>query len=306
VLSPNVSERKSRAQRLKAKSKYLDVELVGINIVLIDGKHIEISAEEYHSLLRKNRNLSLIKNILENLLNNKNFKYKGKMFNLVTGTWNPVTGCRYECSYCWARELATTKLKNSHRYIHGFKPMLNEGEFRSKFKKGDFIFVSDMGDLFGDFIPSEWIRKVLDHVRRFPEASFLFLTKNPFRYNEFLFEMPENAILGATIETNNDQILQVHKVSGAPPPTRRYIAMRDLEWDKKFVAIEPILDFDLETFSFWIEDIFPFLVYVGYDNYGNNLAEPIISKTLSLIEKISENMLVIKKTIRPAWFESGM
>lgn len=226
------------------------------------------------------------------------------MFNLVTRTWNPVTGCLYRCNYCWARELATTKLRNSHRYIQGFKPMLNEGEFRSKFKKGDFIFVSDMGDLFGDFMPSEWIRKVLDHVRRFSEASFLFLTKNPFRYNEFLFEMPKNAILGATIETNNDQILQTHKISGAPPPSRRYIAMKDLEWDKKFISIEPILDFDLESFSFWIEDIFPFLVYVGYDNYRNNLAEPMLSKTLSLIEKISENMLVIKKTIRPAWFES--
>jgi len=278
---------------------------VGRDIVLMDGKHIEISVEEYHSLLRKNRNLSIIKDILEDILNNKNFKCKGKMFNLVTGTWNPVTGCRYKCKYCWARALATTKLKNSHRYIHGFEPTLNEGEFHSKFKKGDFIFVSDMGDLFGDFMPSEWIRKVLDYVRRFPDASFLFLTKNPFRYNEFLFEMPDNAILGATIETNNDQILQTHNMSGAPPPSRRYIAMRDLEWDKKFVSIEPILDFDLETFSAWIEDVFPFLVYVGYDNYSNRLAEPIMSKTLSMIESISENTLVIKKTIRPAWFESG-
>ena len=278
---------------------------MGRDIVLMDGKHIEISVEEYHSLLQKNRNLSIIKDILEDILNNKNFKCKGKMFNLVTGTWNPVTGCRYKCKYCWARELATTKLKNSHRYIHGFEPMLNEGEFRSKFKKGDFIFVSDMGDLFGDFMPSDWIRKVLDHVRRFPDASFLFLTKNPFRYNEFLFEMPENAILGATIETNNDQILQTHNLSGAPLPSRRYIAMRDLEWDKKFVSIEPILDFDLETFSAWIEDVFPFLVYVGYDNYSNRLAEPIMSKTLSMIESISENTLVIKKTIRPAWFETG-
>jgi hypothetical protein len=278
---------------------------VGIDIVLMDGKNIEVSKEEYQSLLKRNRNLSLIKNILENILNNKSFNSKGKMFNLVTGTWNPVTGCQHECKYCWARALATTKLKNSYRYSNGFKPMLNEGEFRSKFKKGDFIFVSDMGDLFGDFMPSDWIRKVIDHVRHFPDASFLFLTKNPFRYNEFLFEMPENAILGATIETNNDQILQTHNISRAPSPSKRYIAMRDLEWDKKFIAIEPILDFDLETFSAWIEDIFPFLVYVGYDNYSNRLAEPIMSKTLSLIESISENMLVIRKTIRPAWFETG-
>ena len=117
---------------------------MGTNIVLIDGKHIEVAAEEYRSLLRKNRNLSSVKNIFENLLNNKDHRSKRKMFNLVTRTWNPVTGCLYRCNYCWARELATTKLRNSHRYIQGFKPMLNKGEFRSKFKKGDFIFVSDM------------------------------------------------------------------------------------------------------------------------------------------------------------------
>ena len=277
---------------------------MGNNIVLVDKKNVEIPAEDYYSLLKKNRNLSLLKNILESILNNKKFKSKGKMFNLVTGTWNPVTGCLYECNYCWARALAITKLKNSHRYINGFKPMLNEVEFRSRFKKGDFIFVSDMGDLFGDFIPSDWIQKVLDHIQLFPEASFLFLSKNPARYFEFLAEMPENAILGATIETNLDRLFETHKISGAALPSRRFLAMRDLEWEKKFISIEPILDFNLETFSAWIEEIYPFLVYIGYDNYKKNLAEPALDKTLSLIENISKATLVIKKTMRPAWFES--
>ena len=256
-------------------------------------------------LLKRNHNLSLIKNIFEGILNNKNFKPKGKMFNLVTETWNPVTGCLYECKYCWARALANTKLKNSHRYSNGFKPMLNDLEFRKKFKKGDFVFVSDMGDLFGSFVPAEWIRKVLDHVRQFPDALFLFLTKNPSRYLDFVLEMPENAILGVSIETNNDQRLKSQKISGAPPVTERYAAMKKLDWDKKFVSIEPILDFDLEILSGWIENIYPFLIYIGYDNYNHNLAEPLMSKTQSLIDRISNDALVIKKTIRPAWFETG-
>jgi len=279
---------------------------VGIIIVLLDGKNLEMLERDYNLLLKRNHNLSLIKNIFEKILNNKNLKSKGKMFNLVTETWNPVTGCLYQCKYCWARALATTKLKNSHRYIKGFKPMLNEVEFRKKFKEGDFVFVSDMGDLFGSFIPSDWIRKVLDHIRHFPEALFLFLTKNPLRYEDFLLEMPENAILGATIETNSDQRLEKQKISGAPIVTERYLAMKKLEWDKKFISIEPILEFDLETFSKWIRDIFPFLVYVGYDNYNHNLAEPLMSKTMNLIDSINNDILVIKKTIRPAWYESGM
>jgi DNA repair photolyase len=254
--------------------------------------------EEHTSLLRRNQNLTIIKNLFESLLNKKP---KGKMFNIVTGTWNPVTGCLYECKYCWARELATTKLKNSHRYQNGFKPMLNEIEFRSKFSKGDTIFVSDMGDLFGKFIPRDWIRRVIRHTSLFPEANFLFLTKNPQRYHEFIGEIPQNAILGATIETNIDSYVQ-EKV---PSPTERYIAMKELPWSRKIVSIEPILDFDIEVFSKWIEDILPFLVYIGYDNYNHELKEPTQNKTLELLDRVSANTLVIKKTIRPAWFEAG-
>jgi hypothetical protein len=80
--------------------------------------------------------------------------------------------------------------------------------------------------------------------------------------------------------------------------------MKNLDWDRKLVSIEPILDFDLRTFKRWIEDIYPFLVYVGYDNYNHKLREPLLKNTLNLISVISENALVIRKTIRPAWFEN--
>jgi DNA repair photolyase len=28
-----------------------------------------------------------------------------RMFDFVTETWNPITGCSHECVYCWARRL---------------------------------------------------------------------------------------------------------------------------------------------------------------------------------------------------------
>jgi DNA repair photolyase len=269
-------------------------------IVTLSEKKLNVSEEDYLSLLKKNHNLTLIKNTLESILNKKT---KGKMFNIVSRTWNPVTGCLYNCNYCWARNLAITKLQNSHRYLKGFKPSLNEAEFRSKFGKGDLVFVSDMGDLFGDFIPDKWIARVLDKISDSPEADFLLMTKNPQRYYDFLHCIPKNAILGVTIETNNDEIVQIDKVSTAPLPSERYNSMKNLAWDRKLVSIEPILDFDLKIFKQWIEDIYPFLLYVGYDNYGHKLREPIMKNTLNLISVISENTLVIKKTIRPAWFE---
>jgi DNA repair photolyase len=227
------------------------------------------------------------------------------MFSIVTSTWNPISGCLFNCNYCWAKDLAITKLKNTKRYAKGFKPSLNDVEFKVNFAKGDLVFVADMGDMLADFIPLEWILKVFNHMSKFPETNFLLMTKNPQRYLDLLPHIPQNAILGATIETTNDDIIQVDKVSNAPLPSQRYNAMKDLEWKRKIVSIEPIVDFDLNTFTKWIEDINPFLVYVGYDNYCHKLREPTLKQTTELMQKLSTTSLVIKKTIRPAWFEDN-
>jgi DNA repair photolyase len=160
-----------------------------------------------------------------------------------------------------------------------------------------------MGDMFADFTPTEWIKQVFDHIRKFPEADFLFMTKNPRRYLELLPYIPQNAILGATIETTCDEIVQTDKVSNAPLPSQRYEAMKELDCKRKIVSIEPVMDFDIKTFQKWIEEINPFIVYVGYDNYCHKLREPPLKQTMDLMEKLSETSLVIKKTLRPAWFE---
>lgn len=260
------------------------------------------SIEEYLSLIKKNHDITLTKNIAQRILAKKP---NGKMFSIVTATWNPISGCLYNCNYCWARELATTKLRNSHRYSKGFKPNLNIREFSTRFAKNDLVFVCDMGDMFADFISDEWIKQVLDHTRKFRETDFLFMTKNPKRYVELLHYIPENAILGATIETTNDEIVQTDKVSNAPLPSYRYEAMKTLDWPKKMVSIEPILDFDLNTFFRWIKDINPFIVFVGYDNYRHKLREPTFAQTKELLSKLSKTTLVIKKTIRQAWYEDN-
>jgi len=261
-----------------------------------------ITEGEYCKLLRQTEKLTLIKNIIENSLNKEKH---GKMFNIVTSTWNPISGCLFNCSYCWAKELAVTKLRNSKRYSKGFVPCLNENEFKVSFSKGDLIFVADMGDMFSDFIEKEWIIRVFTHISKFPEADFLFMTKNPNRYLELLPSIPKNAILGATIETTHDEIIQIDKVSNAPLPSKRYEAMKALNWNRKIVSIEPILDFDMDTFVHWVEEINPFIVYVGYDNYCHKLREPTLKQTTELMQKLSATSLVIRKTIRPAWFEDN-
>ena len=51
-------------------------------------------------------------------------------------------------------------------------------------KKGRNIFVCSMADLFGDWVPDEWIEAVFDACKKAPQHNYLFLTKNPKRYKE--------------------------------------------------------------------------------------------------------------------------
>lgn len=115
------------------------------------------------------------------------------------------------------------------------------------------------------------------------------------------FDFPPNAVLGATVETDRDDLAQL--VSKAPPPSERFEAMKRLKWPCKVLSVEPILDFNPARFAMLIREVKPMLVYIGYDNYGCKLPEPPLSKTLRLIEELSRDLPVERKTLRKAWFE---
>jgi protein gp37 len=223
----------------------------------------------------------------------------GKMFEFIDETWNPVAmRCPHRCRYCWSEELKDGKLRGSPRYrnLRNLKdaPVLIEKELDRKFKSGTRVFVEDMGDLFADSIPVEWISKIIKIIRNFPQASFLFMTKNPRRYLSIEEHLPFSVLLGVTIETDRD----TSKFSHAPSPRQRFDAMAALRWRMKFVSIEPICDFDLDELAAWIYTINPQMVAVGYDNYNNFLPEPPLDKTMSLITRLEKFTRVYRKTIR--------
>lgn len=129
-------------------------------------------------------------------------------------TWNPVTGCLHGCEYCYARKIAERfkggcefvahgtpepltwvvddpgKRENGQKAVYpfGFDPTFHRYKLDEpkRWTKPRTIFVCSMADLFGDWVPNEWIKDVFDVCEAAPRHRYLFLTKNPKRYTELL------------------------------------------------------------------------------------------------------------------------
>ena len=161
-------------------------------------------------------------------------------------TWNPVTGCKHGCPYCYARKIAE-RFKGSKAWPNGFEPSFHPirldeprhagRQYYSAFPKGSTIFVCSMADLFGAWVPDEWISRVIDAAERVPRHTYIFLTKNPVRY---LTTIPgtilekKNFWFGTTVTNQND--------------VQRIADLQKLPEGNKFVSFEPVLGdrFDLD------------------------------------------------------------
>lgn len=226
-----------------------------------------------------------------------------KMFPFVTCTRNPIGGgdlkCAFECSYCWAQDMKNRfkwkKYQGVFRIIHKEIKRLN------KLKIDDLPFLCDMIDIGDPRIPKHVLIYLFTLIGTLKCESVLLLTKNPYVYIQFKRYISSNVILGATIETDLDITAQYSK---APSTEYRLICMEKLKDllpnNKRFISIEPILDFS-PTFIKDIANIEPWAVAVGYDNYFNDLDEPTLDITISLINQLEKFTCIYRKTIRKRW-----
>ena len=154
-------------------------------------------------------------------------------------TWNPVTGCKHGCAYCYAEKI-------SKRFTGNFEPKFHLERLQQPLalKKPSLIFAVSMGDLFGEWVPGEWIDQVFDVCEKAHWHKFMFLTKNPSRYWEFIGDgVPSNVWLGASIGDDPDDKTQVvDKEKGIFRVSKAHCAIDALfnAWAWSFVSIEPL------------------------------------------------------------------
>jgi protein gp37 len=135
---------------------------------------------------------------------------KGDSIEWAQWSWNPVTGCKHDCPYCYARDIALgERMQRSGLYPNGWEPTfrslslnapMNTKVPKSAAEDTRFrnVFTCSMADLFGRWVPVEWINAVMMAVRGNPQWNFLFLTKFPQRFAEI--EIPDNAWMGTTVD----------------------------------------------------------------------------------------------------------
>ena len=207
---------------------------------------------------------------------------KGQMYEWVTHTWNTIKGkCPHDCSYCYMKKWGE------------LKPIrFDEGELKTDLGEGNFIFVGSSCDMWAEHIPAEWIIKTLNHCNKFSNT-YLFQSKNPRGFISLGAHVPDRAVLCITLETNR---VYPQVMRNAPDPIERSILFGQTPLDEKYITVEPIMDFDLNSFVEMIYLCRPIQVNIGADSGGNNLPEPSPQKVADLIEELSVFTTVKQKS----------
>ncbi|MBQ6274445.1 MAG: DUF5131 family protein [Oscillospiraceae bacterium] len=195
-------------------------------------------------------------------------------------TWNPVTGCFHGCEYCYARRIVERfappyaprlgdpgmegaakldsdegmdtmlELEKPYKperrvipYPMGFYPTLHKYRLNQprKWAEPRTIFVCSMADLFGEWVPDEWIHLVFDACREAPQHRYLFLTKNWMRASKFTYE--DNWWVGRTYTHTENPLLpgaskdeNLYLCYGCP--NHKGVVLGDLR--NTFLSIEPL------------------------------------------------------------------
>jgi len=200
--------------------------------------------------------------------------------------WNPIGGCLHSCTYCSIKRIEARSTQDMTT------PVFRNGEngtknyLKDNLGSGRKIFVCSSGDMWGEWVESEWIKAVLDHCQKYPDNEYMFLTKDPVRYRSWGTVLQYlNCIIGTTVET--DKAMVTASVSDVPVSglDRLYWLGAVKQGIKTMISIEPVMKFS-HIFADNIKDTSPYIVYIGVDSGKNGLPEPSPDELQGLIDEL--------------------
>lgn len=180
-------------------------------------------------------------------MNKTNIEWTDRTWNPITGCLNHVDGlCKGGGFPCYAYKLAHGRLKQRYLdnglaatdiggtrawrqdwYVDPFYPRLWPERFKplKGYPEGTKIFLNDMSDWMGPWIPAEWKMQTIDFIRAHPQYIFQTLTKQPQELPKWA-PFPDNCWVGVTI--TKDLL-----------PTIEYL--KEIQANKTFISFEPLL-----------------------------------------------------------------
>lgn len=219
-----------------------------------------------------------------------------------TKTWNPFVGCHFDCIYC--EKSFKRQLKRVARHIDCIKCYRYSPHYHperlGRIPSAPTIFVYGTGDI--AFCKPSYVWTTFGYIDQHKprmEKTYYFQSKQPSCFEKYLDWFKENqdkVILLTTLETNRDG--GYFDISKAPPPTKRFKEFYDLDYPRKVVTIEPVLDFDLLVFSEWILQLHKQgtleYVWFGYDSKNCGLSGPSTELSQVFVNILTHNGVEIR------------
>ncbi len=178
------------------------------NVTALPMNTSSVTLEQWAALVPDIRTALLRRRNSRATLNRQNEREDGNAIDWARFTWNPITGCLHDCPYCYARDIAERFHSEGHpAFPDGFAPALRADRLSAPINqlppasddpRDARIFTGSMADMFGRWVPAEWIDAVLGIAREARQWEFLMLTKFPKRMSEF--EIPNNVWMGTTVD----------------------------------------------------------------------------------------------------------
>jgi protein gp37/ParB-like chromosome segregation protein Spo0J len=252
-----------QAMRVKREAPDLVPQVMAGKVTLKEAeREVRQRVEQQRASIPQPETPKVQENITITLVDHKGNPYeypkpKGKAtFNQQKGTeigwamwsWNPVTGCNHGCNYCYARAIATSRDMAAY-YPAGFTPLFHHERLDAPLNTPvparaaadpahGRVFVCSMADLFGAWVPQEWIDRVVASTVANPQWEYLYLTKFPQRYDRL--QLPSSGWIGASVDEQHraePTLAAMRKVSGVKV---KWLSLEPLLEPIKFSTLEGI------------------------------------------------------------------